>query len=299
MEEARDYSNDGCWETLVPGKSHFSYAHVESLQCLEWLLNRGTSVMTGKKEGLDCGDPEALGSWEEFYAAYKRQVDERIDFHCRRRQENLGLSSMIAPDPMMSALTRDCISKGRDITQDGARYIFHLILVTGFANLVDSLAVIRKLVYDEQEVALGELIRAARADWKGFEKLRARVLNEVPKFGNDEPFVDDIAVRVLKDFEDRVQEWNRRQSKILYPVGIGTFENYAVLGRGIGASPDGRLARGPLAPNYSPTAGADTNGPTAIFRSVTRPELVKYFCGCPVDIAVNSNEFEGEAAPSA
>ncbi|MGA2479496.1 MAG: pyruvate formate lyase family protein, partial [Spirochaetia bacterium] len=247
VEEARGYSNDGCWETLVPGKSHFSYAHVESLQCLEWLLNRGTSVMTGKKEGIDCGDPEALGSWEEFYAAYTRQVDERIDFHCRRRQENLGLSSMIAPDPMMSALTRDCIRKGRDITQDGARYIFHLILVTGFANLVDSLAVIRKLVYDEQEVTLGELIRAARADWKGFEKLRARVLNEVPKFGNDEPFVDDIAVRVLKDFEDRVQEWNRRQSKILYPVGIGTFENYAVLGRGIGASPDGRLARGPLA----------------------------------------------------
>jgi formate C-acetyltransferase len=294
VEEARGYSNDGCWETLVPGKSHFSYAHVESLQCLEWVLNRGRTLLSGAAEGLDCGDPEGFETWERFYEAYKQQVDARIDFHCHRRQENLGLSYMIAPDPLMSALTRDCIRKGRDITQDGARYIFHLILVTGFANAVDSLAAIKQLVYDEREVALGELIRAMRADWKGFERLRARVLNEVPKFGNDVPAVDDIAVRLLKDFEDRVQEWNRKQSKILYPVGIGTFENYAVLGRGIGASPDGRPARGPLAPNFTPTAGADANGPTAVFRSVTRPELLKYYCGCPLDIAVNSNEFEGE-----
>jgi formate C-acetyltransferase len=117
----------------------------------------------------------------------------------------------------------------------------------------------------------------------------------VPKFGNDEPYVDEIAVRVMKDFEDRVQHWNRKQSKILYPVGVGTFENYAVLGRGIGASPDGRLARGPLAPNYSPVAGADRNGPTAAFRSATRPELLKYYCGCPLDISVNSADFEGDA----
>jgi formate C-acetyltransferase len=295
VEEARGYSNDGCWETLIPGKSHFSYAHVESLQCLEWVLQRGKSVLSGAHEGLDCGDPEAFASWEQFYQAYKQQGDGRIDFHCHRRLENLGLSFMIAPDPLMSALIRDCVRKGRDLSQDGARYIFHLILVTGLANLVDSLAVIKKLVYEERQVALAELIRAVREDWKGHERLRARVMNEVPKFGNDHPYVDEIAARVLKDFEDRVELWNRKQNKILFPVGIGTFENYAVLGRGLGASPDGRLAKGPLAPNYSPTAGADVNGPTAVFKSITRPELLKYYCGCPLDIAVNSNEFEGEA----
>ncbi len=295
VEEARGYSNDGCWETLIPGKSHFSYAHVESLQCLEWVLHRGQSTLSGAHEGLDTGDPQALASWAQFYQAYKQQSDARIDFHCHRRLENLGLSFMIAPDPLMSALTRDCVRKGRDLSQDGARYIFHLILVTGLANLVDSLAVIKKLVYEERQLALAELIRAVREDWKGHERLRARVLNEVPKFGNDNPYVDEIAVRVLKDFEDRVELWNRKQNKILFPVGIGTFENYAVLGRGLGASPDGRLAKGPLAPNYSPTAGADVNGPTAVFKSATRPELLKYYCGCPLDIAVNSNEFEGEA----
>jgi len=295
VEDARGYSNDGCWETLIPGKCHFSYAHVENLQCLEWVLHRGQSALSGAQEGLDCGDPEAFASWERFYEAYCQQADARIDFHCHRRLENLGLSFMIAPDPLMSALTRDCVRKGRDLSQDGARYIFHLILVTGLANLVDSLAVIKKLVYEERQVGLAELTRAVLADWKGHERLRARVLNEVPKFGNDNPYVDEIAVRVLKDFEDRVELWNRKQNKILFPVGIGTFENYAVLGRGLGASPDGRLAKGPLAPNYSPTAGADVNGPTAVFKSATRPELLKYYCGCPLDIAVNSNEFEGEA----
>ncbi len=295
VEEARGYTNDGCWETLIPGKSHFSYAHVENLQCLEWVLGRGRSLLRDVPEGLDCGDPQSFTSWEQFYGAYRRQADARIDFHCHRRLENLGLSFMIAPDPLMSALTRDCVRKGRDLAQDGARYIFHLILVTGLANLVDSLAVIKKLVYEERQVGLEELVRAVRADWKGHERLRARVVNEVPKFGNDNPYVDEIAVRVLKDFEDRVELWNRRQNKILFPVGIGTFENYAVLGRGIAASPDGRNARGPLAPNYSPTAGADVNGPTAAFKSATRPELLKYYCGCPLDVAVNSADFEGEA----
>jgi formate C-acetyltransferase len=294
VEEARGYSNDGCWETLIPGKSHFSYAHVESLQCLEWVLCRGHNLLGDVRGGLDLGDPEGFGSWEDFYGAYRQQVDARIDFHCHRRLENLGLSFMIAPDPLISALTRDCVRKGRDLSQDGARYIFHLILATGLANVVDSLAVVKKLVYEERRVELSELVRAVKADWKGHEGLRAIAVNEVPKFGNDESFVDDIAVRVLKDFEDRVQLWNRKQSKILYPVGIGTFENYAVLGRGVGASPDGRFAKGPLAPNYSPVAGADGNGPTAAFKSVTRPELLRYYCGCPLDIAVNSNDFEGE-----
>ena len=294
VEEARGYSNDGCWETLIPGKSHFSYAHVESLQCLEWVLQRGRSALSGAQEGLDCGDPLAFDTWESFYEAYKKQADARIDFHCHRRLENLGLSFMIAPDPLMSALTRDCVRKGRDLSQDGARYIFHLILVTGLSNLVDSLAVIKKLVYEDRRVELGALIRAVQEDWKGHDRLRALVLNEVPKFGNDDPVVDGIAVRVLKDFEERVQLWNRKQAKILFPVGIGTFENYAVLGRGLGASPDGRRAKGPLAPNYTPTAGADRNGPTAVFKSVTRPELLRYYCGCPLDIAVNSGDFEGE-----
>ncbi len=295
VEDARHYTNDGCWETLIPGKSYFSYAHVMNLQCLEWVLFRGKSLLRDAAEGLDTGDPEKLENFEEFYAAYKKQVDARIDFQCHRRLENFGLSYMIAPDPLMSSIVDDCIDKGKDLSQDGARFIFHQILITGLSNTVDSLAVIKKLVFEDKSVSLKELIEAIRNNWKGFERLRARVINEVPKFGNDIDFVDTLGIRVMKDFEDSVARWNKKQDTMKFPVGIGTFENYAVLGRGIAASADGRTNGAQLAPNYSPNPGADIEGPTAVIKSITKPILLKYYSGCPLDLAINSNEFEGEA----
>lgn len=295
VEEARDYCSDGCWETLLPGKSHFSYAHIMNLQCLEWTLNRGITVKTGAKDGLDTGDPIGFQTFDEFYEAYKKQMDHQIDFQCARRIENLGLSYMIAPDPLFSSITRDCVKNGRDISQDGARYIFHMILVTGLADTVDSMAVIKKLVFDERRVSMEELLAAMKDNWKGHERLRAMAQNMVPKFGNDEDYTDDLAVRLLKDFEDKVQEWKERHEKVLFPCGIGTFENYAVLGRDTAATPNGREDWEALAPNYSPVAGADLNGPTSVIKSISKPDLKRYYAGTPVDIAVNSNEFEGGA----
>ena len=216
------------------------------------------------QEGLDTGDPLAFKSYVEFYDAYKKQLNARIDFHCKRRMENFELSYMIAPDPLMSSITDNCIEKGKDISQDGAKYIFHLIILTGLSNTVDSLAVVKKLVFEDKTVSMDELISAMKSDWKGYEQLRAQVLNRVPKFGNDEDYIDDIATQLMQDFEDKVQEWNRKQGTMMFPVSVGTFENYAVLGRDTAASPDGRFAKGPLAPNYSPTPGADITGPTAI-----------------------------------
>ncbi len=294
IEDARDYSNDGCWETVIPGKSHFTFSHIENLQCIEWVLFRGKSLLNGKLEGIDTGDPLQLKTWEDFYKAYCDQVMNRINFQCNRRLENFGMSMMIAPDPLMSSITEDCVHKGRDIAQDGAKYILHMIIYTGLSYTVDSLAVIKKLVFDERSVSMAELIRALAENWKGHEKLRAKVINAVPKFGNDITCVDDLARLSLTDFSKGVEVWNRKQDKILFNCGIGTFENYAALGRPIGASPSGRLAKEALAPNYTPAPGVDTNGPTAVIKSITYSDLLKYFGGCPLDLTLNSHEFEGE-----
>lgn len=295
LEEARDYCSDGCWETLIPGKSHFSYAHIMNLQCLEWVLNRGVTIKTGAHDGLDTGDPAEFKDFDEFYAAYLKQMNKQIDFQCKRRIENLGLSSMIAPDPLFSSITYDCVKNGRDISQDGARYIFHMILVTGLADTVDSLAVIKKLVYEEKQLSITELITALKDNWKGHERLHAQVINKMPKFGNDEDYVDELATRLLKDFSDRVDTWQGAHPKIKYPCGIGTFENYAVLGRDTAASANGRSNWDALAPNYTPVPGADLNGPLAVFKSISKSDLKKYYAGTPVDISVNSNEFVGDA----
>lgn len=295
VEEARDYSNDGCWETLVQGKSHFSYAHVMNLRCIEWALTRGVSRHNGQREGLDTGDPLAFADYEEFYQAYQKQVNHYIDLQCRRRLENFQLSYMIAPDPLMSSIMHDCIESGRDLSQDGARFIFHQILVTGFSCTVDSLMAVKKLVFEERSLAMADLIKALEDNWKGHERLRAKIVNTIPKYGNDIDEVDMIGVRVLKDFEDHVAEWNKKGERIMFPCGVGTFENYAALGRDIAATPDGRHNWDQLAPNYSPTPGVDLNGPTAAIKSATKPELMRYYSGTPLDLAVNSREVEGEA----
>ena len=295
VEEGRDYSNDGCWETLVQGKSHFSYAHVMNLRCIEWVMNRGVSKHNGKTEGLDTGDPCAFKNYEEFYQAYKKQVDHYIDLQCKRRLENFQLSYMIAPDPLMSSIMHDCVEKGRDLSQDGARFIFHQILVTGFSCTVDSLMVVKKLVFEDKSLAMADLKKALDDNWNGHERLRAKVVNTVPKYGNDIDEVDEIGIRVLKDFEDHVMTWNRKGGRIMFPCGVGTFENYAALGRDIAATPDGRFDSDQLAPNYSPTPGVDLNGPTAAIKSATKPELMRYYSGTPLDLSINSRDVEGDA----
>ncbi|MGE4548770.1 MAG: pyruvate formate lyase family protein [Intestinibacillus sp.] len=296
VEEARDYSNDGCWETLIPGKSYFSYAHIMNLRCLEWVFTRGVTVMTGEKEGADTGALADFKDFETFYAAYCRQVDSQIDLQVSRRLENLGMSEMIAPDPLMSTMMDGCIEKGRDMTAANILpYTFHLLLITGLSNAVDSLCAVKKLVFEDHVATLEDFKNAIENDWKGYEELRLIALNKAPKYGNDNDEADDMLARVMKDFEESCVRWRGKQSLIKIPVGIGTFENYAALGRNLSASPDGRGSGETLAPNYSPTPGIDVNGPTAVIKSATHPDLMRYFCGCPLDISLNANEFQGEA----
>jgi formate C-acetyltransferase len=295
VEAARDYSNDGCWETLIQGKSHFSYAHVLNIRAVEWVFTRGVSPYNGVREGLDTGDPEDLTTFADFYEAYRKQTNYCIDRQCKTRLENYGLSYMIAPDPLMSSIMDDCVAKGRDISQDGARYVFHQILATGLSAAVDSLMVVKELVYEKKAVTPSEFRDILAADWEGRDALRATAVNKVPKFGNDVDAVDDLAVRLLKDFADHVTEWNDKHTRIRFVSGIGTFENYAALGRDIGATPDGRHRGDALAPNYSPMPGVDVNGPTAAIKSAAKADLLRYYSGTPLDLSVNSREVEGEA----
>lgn len=300
LEDARDYSNDGCWEVLIPGKSYFSYEHVETLLCLEWTLNDGVNFLSDypRPYGLKTGPLSGFDTWEKFYDAFLRQVWAQIDLRIQYRKDNLGMTNIIAPDPLMSALMDDCIAKGVDMTLDGLRYYLYLIILTGLANTVDSLAVIRKLVYEEKRFTLEELVGAMKNNWEGAEPMRQLVMNAVPKFGNDDDYVDEIAVKFIRDFNTRVDYWREQEPGFLLSCGIGTFENYPFFGRNIGASADGRLAKDAIAPNYSPFFGRDIDGPTAILKSAVKADLIPYYGGCPVDISINSNEFIGETGTS-
>lgn len=295
IEDARLYSNDGCWEVVIPGKTNFNFAHIEVLQILEYVLFHGQSLVRKKQEGPDLGDPREWKSYDELYSIFREQVFIRLEKIIRNRMKYLFDSHEIAPDPLMSILMDNCIEKGLDLTNGGTEYIFFVPVITGIANCVDSLAVIKKLVYEEKAITMDELLQAIETNFEGREPLRQMVINRVPKFGNDEPYVDEICAQLLKEIADKTKEIQSGLDHIYLPLAIGTFENMARFGHNLGASADGRLYQQSIGSNYAPAIGMDTSGPTAAIKSITHADLLPYINGCPLDIQINSNEVEGEA----
>ena len=287
VEDARDYSNDGCWETLPYGRTEFSYGHIEVLLSLESTLNRGRSLLNGNPIGPDSGELAHFMTFAELFAAFKEQVRERIDTAVENKLRYYDEVHKIAPDPFLSGLMEDCLKQGKDITQRGARYRLYAPLVTGFSHCVDSLAAIKKAVFEEKLVSLEKLVEALRGDWQGEERLRQYCLNKVPKYGTDDDYVDSIGVELLEFYCDYFDQWNKKVDWIVFAPGVGTFENYPRLGYVCGASADGRRAQAPLSSNYSASFGMDKNGPTAVIKSATKFDLERLNDGCPIDLRMN------------
>jgi formate C-acetyltransferase len=287
VEDARDYSNDGCWETLPYGRTEFSYGHFEVLLSLESTLNRGRSLLNGNPIGPDSGELARFKTFADLFAAFKEQVRQRIDVAIDNKLRYYDEVHKIAPDPFLSGLLEDCLKKGKDITQRGARYRLYAPLVTGFSHCVDSLAAIKKLVYEEKLVSLEKLVEALRGDWQGEERLRQYCLNKVPKYGTDNDYVDCLGVELLEFYCDYFDQWNKKVDWIVFAPGVGTFENYPRLGYVCGASADGRRAQAPLSSNYSASFGMDKNGPTAVIKSATKFDLERLNDGCPIDLRMN------------
>jgi pyruvate-formate lyase len=295
LSDARQYSSDGCWETLISGKTNFYFEYVLSLKCLEWVMNRGTTVKYGSKDSIDTGDTANFKDFEEFYSAYRQQMYHEMERIWNEYIRNIAISALVAPDPLFSAIAYDCIKKGSDFYADGAKYEFRMLLLSGLADTVDSLLVIKKLVYQEKKISLDEFNSALHANWQGYERLHALIINRVEKFGNDNDYVDCIAIRILEDFSKKLVELQRKNNTIKLTGGIGTFHIYAALGDSIAASPNGRRNYDALAPNYSPVPGCDKNGPLSVIKSATKASLIDFMAGTPIDLSINKNEFEGEA----
>ena len=300
IEDARDYSNDGCWEVLIPGKTDYSYEHIQIMKLLEHVLTQNVDLITGEKGGFaETGDPVAMKSYEEFYAAFLEHIRGYVDWLITKKMKYRLKRAEISPSVLVSTLMDDCVERGLDIAADGAHYNFFSIFLTGLANCVDSLAVIRKLVYEEKKITMADLIEAMKCDYEGKEEMRQLIINRVPKFGNENEYVDGIAAKLMKDFDQIVKERSEKQDvkehHYLLSVGVGTFEHYHAFGRVVGASADGRHAQDTLSSNYSPAVGYDLKGPTAAMKSVTYPELLHYYSGGPLDIQINSNEVKGKS----
>jgi len=298
LEEARDYTNDGCWETLIPGKTEFRYTLVCAPCCLERALNKGYSRISGEREGIETKDPYTFTSFQELMDAFKSQLDYEIKRIMDIIVNYYGCLYDIAPVPFLSSLIEDCLKEGKDITEGGAKYVIHALLLLGLSHVADSLAAIKKLVFEDKVISWFELLRSLEDNFLDREGLRQMLITRAPKYGTDSDYVDELAREVLDYFVQRVKYYDRnygdKKKKIKFSTGAGSFEWYVMAGKYVGATPDGRLATTPLSTNLSPSAGRAVKGHTAAINSFTKMPLVDLPTGSPLDIGIDKRSIDGE-----
>lgn len=278
--DAYNYSAIGCVETAVPGKWGYRCTGMSFINFPKTLLiviNGGIDPETNTKliDGIKSFDE--MTSYEELEAAWDKVIREFtrqsviIENAC-----DLVLEHDV-PDILCSALTEDCIKRGKTLKEGGAVYDFISGLQVGIANLADSLAAIKKLVFEEKKISATELMDALNNDFEGEKgrQIQMMLIHDAPKYGNDDDYVDCLVVKAYRSYIDEVVKYpNTRFNR--GPIGgtryAGTSSISANVGQGKGtlATPDGRKARTPLAEGCSPSHAMDTNGPTAVFKTVSK-----------------------------
>jgi len=271
-DDARDYGLVGCVELSTPGNNlGWSDAAMFNLvKTLELTLNNGTCMITGDQTGIDTGNITNYSTFEELETAYMQQLNYYIKKMMRAVEFVDRAHALYMPSPFLSSVIEDCIGKGLDVTAGGAKYNLSGIQSIQPANLADSLAVIKDLVYDKKSISPDVLLSALKNNWKDNEELRFTAMSHVPKYGNDVEWVDKLGSKWCEFFAGRLDEFtNIRGGK--YHMGLYTVSAHVPMGKNVAASPDGRKSGSPLADGgVSPTYGQDKNGPTAVLKSVSR-----------------------------
>ena len=279
-EDAYNYSAIGCVKTAVPGKWGYrctGMSYINFPRVLLCAMNDGVDLTTGKRFTKGYGYFKDMNSYEELLSAWDKTVREMTRYSVIVENAIDKASERDVPDILCSALTDDCIGRGKTIKEGGAVYDFISGLQVGIANMADSLAAIKKLVFEEKKITPTELWNAILDDFQSDEnkKIQAMLIDEVPKYGNDIDYVDNLVVEAYDSYLDEIKKYpNTRYHR--GPIGGirygGTSSISANVGQGMGtmATPDGRNAYEPLAEGCSPAHNADKNGPTAVFKSVAK-----------------------------
>ena len=279
-EDAYNYSAIGCVETAVPGKWGYrctGMSYVNFPRVLLCTMNNGVDLTTNKRFTKGHGYFTEMETYEDLLAAWDKTVREMTRYSVIVENFIDKASERDVPDILCSALTDDCIGRGKTIKEGGAVYDFISGLQVGIANMANSLAAIKKLVYDEKKITREQLWNAILDDFQSPEnkKIQEMLNDEAPKYGNDDDYADNLIVEAYDSYIDEIKKYpNTRYNR--GPIGgiryAGTSSISANVGQGMGtmATPDGRNAHEPLAEGCSPAHNTDKNGPTAVFKSISK-----------------------------
>ena len=267
-KDARNYAIVGCVELTTHGNNlGWSDAAMFNLnKALELTMNHGKCLLTNEPIGLDLGSIETYESFEDLENAFQKQIDYFIEKMMKAEIVVEKAHQDCLPTAFLSTVIDSCLEKGVDVTRGGAKYNLSGIQMIQIANLADSLAAIKVLVYDEKMITRHELLEALQADFKGYEIIQTMLLNKVPKYGNDVKWVDELGAKWAGYFRERMKDYTNYRGG-LYHTGMYTVSAHVPMGENVGASPDGRNALTPLADGgMSPVYGRDMAGPTAVLK---------------------------------
>src|SRR5271157_720888 len=275
VEDARDYCLVGCVEPSGNGNTFGATGGTKIYlpTVLDLVFNRGKTTFFGNVDTFDSGDPASFQSFEEFNDAFTKQMQFLVSSVARATNMRDAIWANKFHNPLISCTIDGCIDSGKDMTEGGASYNFGAIGAGGLGTTVDSLAAIKKYIYDDKSIGMKELISALATNFKSREPLRRR-LSKGPKFGNNDDQVDAIAVRLVDQFcemcarEPTINDGHYKASFISY--GLNVYE-----GALEPATPDGRKAGAPVSNSISPSNGAEMKGPTAVLNSLAKIDHAK------------------------
>jgi len=270
LRDAREGGCSGCIEVGAFGKEAYvltGYLNVPKI--LEVTLNNGVDPVTGKVVGIATGEPRDFDCYEELYAAFVRQLNFIVDTKIRVSNYIDRMFAKYAPAPFLSVVIEDCISKGRDYYDAGPRYNTNYIQCTGLGTTTDSLAVLKKHVFDVETFSMERLLDAVDKNFENEAFVRQTILNKTPFFGNDDDFADDIALQIYADLFAAIDGKPNVKGETFHLNMLSTT-CHIYFGKVMGATPNGRLAGKSISDGTSPSHGADTHGPSAVVRSLTK-----------------------------
>jgi formate C-acetyltransferase len=275
LEDARNGGASGCVESGAFGtEAYILTGYFNLVKVLEITLHAGVDPQTGKQIGIRTGSADSFEHFEDLLQAFRRQLQHFI--HIKVAGSNMieGIFSHHLPAPFLSLLIDDCIQSGTDYNCGGARYNTNYIQGVGLGSITDMLAAIKHHVYEQSTLSMSTYLKVLADNFEGHDEIRAALLYDTPKYGNDDERADVHATQVFEAFYEAV---NGRKSPrgATYRINMLPTTSHVYFGRVCGATPDGRLAREPLSEGISPFQGMDRKGPTAVLNSALKIDHLK------------------------
>ena len=270
FEDARDYCMMGCVEPQKSGRIYqwTSTGYTQWPIVFEFILNRGRMTLYNSVQGIDTGSLDSFRTFEDFEAAVKVQIAHIVKLSAIGTVISQRVHRDMAPKPLMSLLVEGCMESGKDVAGGGAM-VNHGpgLIFSGLATYADSMAAIKKLVFEDRKYTLEQMRDALEANFEGHEQLHRDCIN-APKYGNDDPYADEFAREVTEWTEKECRKYQMLYSTMSH--GTLSISNNTPIGELTAATPNGRKAWLPLSDGISPSQGADKCGPTAVIKSVSQ-----------------------------